>query len=128
MTVLLDTQAFLWFVLNDSRLSAAATNAIASTANKVLVSPASYWELAIKIAIGKYSLNEPYESFIEDQLATNGFQILEIEPRHTARLLEMPFHHRDPFDRLLVAQAMAEQIPLVSSDSQLDQYGIQRLW
>ena len=128
MRLLLDTHAFLWFVLNDPQLSAAATALIADPANRIEISPASYWEIAIKIRIGKYALPDPLDVFMERELAVNGFRILHIEPRHTLPLTTLPFHHRDPFDRLLVAQAMTENIPLVSNDSVLDAYPIKRLW
>ena len=89
---------------------------------------ASYWEIAIKISLGKYSLPEPYEAFMNRQIEANDFRILHIEPKHTAAVSTMPFHHRDPFDRLIVAQATVEQIAVVSIDSALDAYGITRLW
>ncbi|MFZ1537738.1 MAG: type II toxin-antitoxin system VapC family toxin [Chromatiaceae bacterium] len=128
MRLLLDTHAFLWFILDDRKLSKVAKNLISDPENAVEISPASYWEIAIKISIGKYSLPEPYAEFMERELAANDFGILSIEPRHTAVLTDLPFHHRDPFDRLLVAQAMAEQVPLVSADPALDAYGVKRLW
>jgi PIN domain nuclease of toxin-antitoxin system len=92
------------------------------------VSPASYWELAIKVGLGKYTLTESYEDFIQHAIFDNGFLILPIEPRHTALLISLPLHHKDPFDRLMVAQAMVEGIPLVSADPALDSYPITRLW
>jgi PIN domain nuclease of toxin-antitoxin system len=128
MKLLLDTHAFLWFILSDPTLSATARQLIADPANDVYVSPASYWEIAIKIAIGKYSLNKPYQSFLEDQIVQNDFSILTIEIKHTAALTTLPMHHRDPFDRLLIAQSLVEQMPVISADSQFDPYGVQRLW
>lgn len=128
MRLLLDTHTFLWFVLNDPQLSAAATALIADPANRIEISPASYWEIAIKIRIGKYTLPDTLDVFVERELAANDFRILHIEPRHTAPLTTLPFHHRDPFDRLLVAQAMTEKIPIVSADPVLDAYPIKRLW
>ena len=128
MRLLLDTHAFLWFVLNDPQLSAAARALISDPNNEVEVSPASLWEIAIKISIGKYSLSEPYQTFMEREIAANQMRLLAIEPKHTALLATLPFHHRDPFDRLLVAQATVEQIPLVSADTTLDAYPIPRLW
>ncbi len=95
MRLLLDTHAFLWFVLNDSRLSANARTLIADPANEIEISPASYWEIASKISTGKYSLTEPLEVFIEREVRTNQFHILPIEPRHAAPLTGLPFHHRD---------------------------------
>jgi PIN domain nuclease of toxin-antitoxin system len=128
MRVLLDTHAFLWFILDDPQLSAAAKAVIEDPANDVEVSPASYWEIAIKIKLDKYRLPQPYQSFMESQIAANDFHILHIEPRHTAQLTTMDLHHKDPFDRLLIAQAMAEQIPIVSGDADFDPYPIRRLW
>jgi PIN domain nuclease of toxin-antitoxin system len=126
--VLLDTHAFLWFILDDPQMSAFARTLIEDPANDVEVSPASYWEIAIKIGKGKYTLPEPYEAFMERQIATNDMRILHILPKHTSVLTTLPPHHRDPFDRLLVAQATIEAIPIISVDVALDLYGVVRLW
>lgn len=117
--MLLDTHAFLWYVLDDPQLSDIARTAIEGSGEvpEVFVSPASYWEIAIKISIGKYDLNAPYEAFWHRGIDTNDFDILPIEVRHTALLLELPFHHKDPFDRMLIAQAISERLPLISCDS-----------
>ena len=96
--------------------------------NDKLVSPASYWEIAIKISINKYTLPKPYTAFMNAAIDQNGFNYLHIEPNHTAALTTLPFHHKDPFDRLLVAQALVEGIPLVSADTIFDQYGVERIW
>lgn len=128
MRLLLDTHTFLWYLLDDPRLSETARVAIGDPLNEIEISPASYWEIAIKIGLRKYALPEPYDVFMERELADNQFRILPIEPRHTTVLTTLPLHHRDPFDRLLVAQAMIEEIPLVSGDFILDAYPIQRLW
>ncbi len=128
MRMLLDTHAFLWFILNEPQLSPAARTAIIDPTNDVEISPATYWEIAIKIRTGKYSLPGPYESFIAGQIRANYFDILPVEVRHTSLLTSLPFHHRDPFDRLLVAQALVEAIPIVSADADLDPYGVNRLW
>lgn len=130
MKALLDTQAFLWYVLDDPQLSQTAIAAIEGTATipDVFVSPARYWEIAIKISIGKYSLAVPYETFWRNGIDSNDFDVLPIQVKHTAALLTLPFHHKDPFDRLLVAQAMVDDIPLISCDSQLDAYPIHRIW
>jgi len=128
VNLLLDTHTLLWFVLGDASLSVTARQLIEDATNSKLVSPATCWELAIKISIGKYALHEPYETFIDRAIRQNGFLILPIEPRHTAALINLPFHHRDPFDRLMVAQAMVESLILVSADAVLDAYPIQRLW
>jgi len=126
--LLLDTHAFLWFLLDDPQLSVTAQAIIVDPLNNIEVSPASYWEIAIKIRLRKYALPEPYQAFMEREIADNDFHILPIEPRHTALLTTLPLHHKDPFDRLLVAQANVEGIPLISADSQLDAYGITRIW
>jgi PIN domain nuclease of toxin-antitoxin system len=128
LRILLDTQTFLWFALSDPQLSATAMGLILDPANEKLVSPACYWEIAIKISVNKYALSQPFEVFIDETIAKNGFGILHIEPKHTAAVIDLPFHHKDPFDRLLVAQALVESIPVVSNDAALDAYGINRLW
>ncbi len=128
MKLLLDTHAFLWFVLSDAKLSSAAKALINDPANDKYVSPATYWELAIKISVGKYSLAHPYEDFLNRGINGNGFIILPVEWRHTSRLTNIPYHHRDPFDRLLIAQALVEQMAIVSADPLFDLYGVQRLW
>lgn len=128
MRLLLDTHAFLWFITNDAQLSAVAKAQIADPKNEILVSPASYWETTIKVSLKKYPLSVPFETFITQGISGNGFLILPIEPKHGAVVATLPFHHKDPFDRLIVAQAMVEAIPLVSNDLQLDAYGITRIW
>ncbi len=128
MRLLLDTHAMYWYIEGDPQLSGAAQTAIQDTANEVLISPASYWEIAIKVSLGKWKLNRAYEDFIELGLNTYSFHVLPILPTHTARVIGLPFHHRDPFDRLRVAQALAEGLSVVSNDVQLDAYGVTRLW
>lgn len=128
MRVLLDTHTFLWFLLEDPQLSTTASDVIIDPTNDVEVSPATYWEIAIKIRLGKYALPEPYDIFIEREITTNDFHILPIEPKHTAVLTTLPLHHRDPFDRLLIAQALVEAIPILSVDTAFDAYPVTRLW
>lgn len=128
MRLRLDTHALLWFLLDDEQISGTAKALIVDSANDIEISPASYWEIAIKISLGKYHLPEPLEVFLEREIAANAFGILAIEPRHVAPLTSLPFHHRDPFDRLLIAQAIVESIPIVSNDPALDSYPITRLW
>ncbi|MCZ2341717.1 MAG: type II toxin-antitoxin system VapC family toxin [Bacteroidales bacterium] len=117
-----------WYIEGDAKLSIAAQSVIQDASNEVFISPASYWEIAIKVSVGKWTLNRPYEEFINLGLNQYGFQVLPILPTHTVRLTNMTYHHRDPFDRLLIAQALSENIPIVSADSQFDAYGVQRLW
>lgn len=128
MRLLLDTHAFLWFLLNDPQLSSKALTLIGDPANDIEISPASYWEIAIKIGLGKYSLPEPFLTFMEREIPANHFNILPIALRHAALVCNLPHHHGDPFDRMLVAQALAEQIGIVSADAVLDQYGVKRHW
>ena len=128
MRLLLDTHAFLWFLLDDPQLSSTARALVVDPTNDIEVSPATYWEIAIKISLGKYELPEPYGLFIEREMATNNFRILPIEPKHTAALINLPFHHRDPFDRLMIAQAIVERIPIATVDVAFDAYPITRLW
>jgi PIN domain nuclease of toxin-antitoxin system len=126
--LLLDTHTFLWFLLDDPQLSATAKDFIIDPDNDIEVSPATYWEIAIKISLGKYELPEPYDVFIEREITTNDFRILPIEPKHTAVLTTLPFHHRDPFDRLLIVQAIVEGMPILSIDPAFDAYPVTRLW
>ena len=130
MRLLLDTHTMYWHIEGDPQLSGTARTLIQDASNEILMSPASYWEIAIKISIGKWKLNRPYEEFIDIGLNQYGFQILPILPTHTARLIGLPFPpgHKDPFDRLLITQTLVEQIPIVSADSALDAYGVTRLW
>lgn len=128
MRLLLDTHAFLWFVLQDSQLNGTARQLIGDSANDVLVSPASYWKIAIKVRLGKLNLHASYDDFMHRGIVGNDFEILPIEPRHTSVLTTLPLHHRDPFDRLLIAQASVEAIPIVGEDTAFDPYGVRRLW
>jgi len=128
MRVLLDTHMFLWFVLNDPLLSDGAKTLIEDPASDVLVSPASYWEIAIKVRLNKLNLRSSYDDFMHRGIVGNDFEILPIEPRHGSLLTSLPLHHKDPFDRLLVAQSLVEGTPPVSVGAQLDLYGVKRLW
>lgn len=128
MRLLLDTQALLWFLLDDPRLSVKARESIVATDMSILVSPASIWEIAIKISLGKYALPAPFAAFWTEQMQTNDFSLLPISVSHAARLVDLPFHHRDPFDRLIIAQSLEEGIPVVSSDDTFGRYGVDRVW
>ena len=103
MRLLLDTQAILWFILDDHRLSGRARENISDSDTLIFVSPASLWEIAIKISLGKYALPEPFETFWDEQFFTNDFALLPVSVSHAARIVNLPFHHRDPFDRLIIA-------------------------
>jgi PIN domain nuclease of toxin-antitoxin system len=127
-SLLLDTHTMLWFFWNDPQLSAPAKALIEDADNRKLVSIASCWEVAIKVGLGKLDLGEPSRSFLPREIARNNFQLLPISLGHATMVEGLVAHHRDPFDRLLVAQAMTEGLPLVSTDGIFDQYGINRLW
>ncbi len=128
MRLLLDSHALLWFALDDPQLSPTARAAILEPANEVVISPASLWELAIKVSIGKLSVAQPFEQFAA--ACEQRFPLLAINAAHTAQVATLPFHtgHRDPFDRLMIAQAMVDRLNVVSRDAALDSYGIQRIW
>lgn len=128
MRILLDTHTFLWWVLRSPNLSEAATEAIADRRNEVLLSAASVWELMIKASRGKIQLDPDPLSFVRQQVALNGFVPLPVTLEHAMGVYALPHHHGDPFDRLLVAQALAEDAPLVTADRRLDAYPATILW
>ena len=128
MRLLLDTQAFLYFVIDSPVLSRRALSAIQDPDNYILLSIVSIWEIAIKVSTGKLQLLGPIDDFVQSQLQANQFLLLPLALQHALKVATLPLHHRDPFDRMLVAQSMVEGIPLISSDATLDQYPIERLW
>jgi len=128
MTLLLDTHSFLWFWWDDPQLSGTAKQAICDATNRKLISTVSCWEIAIKVSLKKLDLGAPYRGFIHEHMVRNNFELLQITDEHLATLVALPFHHKDPFDRLLIAQALYEQIPIVSIDPQLDAYSVTRIW
>lgn len=128
MNLLLDTHTFLWFIAGDTSLSGTARSAIEDENNNRYLSAASLWEIAIKVSIGKIELSEPFETLIPEQLSENGIELLDISVEHTALITSMPFHHRDPFDRLIAAQAKVEQMTLVSVDDIFHLYEVDRIW
>ena len=128
MKVVLDTQAFLWFLVGDARLSHEAREAIENDANERLLSIASTWEMAIKASLGKLTLAQPLAAMLREQLRANGVALLPLTLDHVEIVAGMPFHHRDPFDRIIVAQSLHERAPLVTADAILERYGIERIW
>ena len=127
MRLLLDTHALLFWANDDPALSRKASRAIASAGNECFVSAASVWEIAMKTNSGKMDarqLLETFESFVYE----NGLSALAITAHHARTAGALPLHHKDPFDRMLAAQAQLEQLTLVSTDKVFDRYGIQRLW
>jgi PIN domain nuclease of toxin-antitoxin system len=128
MRLLIDAHTFLWFVWDDLQLGTNARALIVNPTNQKLISTVTYWEIAIKVSIGKIDLGEPYRAFMHREINRNNFDILPVSVDHAAAVSLLPFHHRDPFDRMLVAQAIVEQIPIVSGDPAFDAYSITRLW
>ena len=128
MKVLLDTHAFLWAVTDAPELSRKATRIFEDERNELFLSLASGWELAIKLSLGKLSMAQPLATFLPEQMAVNGIMQLPIELRHIGRVQDLPFHHRDPFDRLLIAQCLVEDLAILSADRVLDAYGVERVW
>jgi PIN domain nuclease of toxin-antitoxin system len=128
VNLLLDAHALLWFLNDDPQLVANAKAIIEDPTNCKLVSIATCWEISIKVGLKKLDLGEPATTFLPRELSTNKFQLLAIDLAHATFVETLPPHHKDPFDRLLVAQALIEKLAVVSIDAVLDQYGITRLW
>ena len=128
MRLLLDTHSFLWFTGGDDRLSTRAKEAISDLDNAAYLSAASLWEMAVKINIGKMRLPRPFGEVIPEQLVLNEIEVLHIEPPHLVSYIGLPLHHRDPFDRLIIAQAKAEDLRVVGKDEEFESYGIECLW
>jgi PIN domain nuclease of toxin-antitoxin system len=126
--LLLDTHTLLWFLENDPALSANARTAVQNPANHKLVSIATCWEMAIKAGLGKLRLTEPVAVLLGRELPANNFDLLDITLVHATAVEMLPRHHKDPFDRLLIAQAQIEGIPIVSVDAAFDPYGVTRIW
>jgi PIN domain nuclease of toxin-antitoxin system len=128
MRALLDTHVFLWWITNPDLLSQVAQEIIGDGANDLFFSAGSAWEIAIKARLGKLRLSDDIERFIAGQLSRNAFQPLPIHVSHALHVYSLPPHHRDPFDRILIAQAQMENLPILSSDPVLSQYDVQVLW
>lgn len=126
--MLLDSHSLIWAVDDPSQLSQDAAFALRDPANDVFVSAATIWELAIKCGLGRLKLSVPYRRWMEQAVVDLGAEILPINIQYADVQASLPLHHRDPFDRLIVAQSQAEQIAVVSNDAVLDLYGIQRVW
>jgi PIN domain nuclease of toxin-antitoxin system len=121
---LIDTQCFLWHFAQPERLNDQARNAMTSADSQLWLSIASGWEIAIKHALGKLSLPEPVQSFLATRVAALGCSVLPIELRHLGRLSQLPQHHRDPFDRMIVAQAIDDDLVVITSDDKLAKYKV----
>jgi PIN domain nuclease of toxin-antitoxin system len=126
--LLLDTHAFLWWVEGTPKLGRRAGAAVANLDNEVFFSVASCRELAMKLGLGKLRLTQRLDRFIPEHLTRNGFSLCAVELRHVVGVADLPCHHRDPFDRLLVAQARQDQLAIVSADRVFRRYGVTVVW
>ena len=128
MKLLLDTHAYLWFLADDPCLSATARAAIMSLDNQIFASLASAWEIALKVKLKKLTFPSPLARSFEQGCAAGAFQMLPISLAHIEKTTELDFVHRDPFDRLLVAQALVKDLAVVSRDQVFEDYGVKRVW
>jgi PIN domain nuclease of toxin-antitoxin system len=125
---LLDTHAFLWWLVDDPRLSPRAHAAIRDSGNEILFSAASAWEIAIKAGLGRIAFEDDLAEYIPRQVVANGFGHLPIRFEHALQVFRLPLLHRDPFDRMLVAQAQVEQMPLLTADPAIARYRVEVVW
>jgi len=128
MKVLLDTHSFLWLITGDERLSETAKQTFLNPDTQLFFSAASFWEICIKASLGKITLQSGWSETIQNEMLDNSIQWLPIEIPHCIEVAKLPFHHRDPFDRLLIAQAMVEDMHLLSRDSRFLAYAVPRIW
>ncbi|MDQ7783826.1 MAG: type II toxin-antitoxin system VapC family toxin [Desulfomonilaceae bacterium] len=128
MRLLLDTHSFLWFIGGNEQLPQAAREIIIRMDNEVLLSIASLWEIAIKTSLGRLILGRPFEELIPEQIILNEIGILPIGLDDLSTVIKLPFHHRDPFDRLIIAQAMTKGLPIMGNDAQFARYPVELVW
>lgn len=128
MQLLLDTHVFLWWVEDDPKLSNLARDLIANTDNDCFVSVATAWELAIKVGQGKLNLKSTVSNYVGRHIHANTFALLDVKLIHIDGVEHLPAHHKDPFDRLLIAQASTEGLQIISADIAFDAYEVERLW
>lgn len=128
MKALLDTNAFLWWLGKKDRLTAQAYEIIQDLENEIFLSVACVWEIMIKTRSGKLILPDSPELYIPSRIAHYGFQLLPIEMKHVLQLRVLAEHHRDPFDRILMAQSQVEQLPIITSDQIISKYSVQVIW
>ncbi|CAN5868893.1 type II toxin-antitoxin system VapC family toxin [soil metagenome] len=128
MRALLDTHVFLWWINEDPRLSRTAREFLSDEENDLIFSVASVWEMAIKIGSGKLDITGDLGAYVSAYLRENNMEVLQVNLRHAAGIVELPDHHRDPFDRLLVAQALAEDVAIVTIDPQVTRYPVETIW
>jgi len=128
MKALLDTHVFLWWITDDQRLSSRVREIIADGTNEILFSAASGWEIAIKTRLGRLQLPNDPEIFIPEQLELNAIEVLPVQIGHALHVYQLPSHHRDPFDHLLIAQARLEKLPILTADPQISRYPVEIIW
>jgi PIN domain nuclease of toxin-antitoxin system len=126
---MLDTHTLLWSAQgNTIELSPTVQTILTAPQTQVVVSIVTVWEMAIKISINKLPLFLPFEDFIQGYIVNTTTELLPVLPRHAVAVSSLPFHHRDPFDRLLIAQSITEKLPIISRDNTFDAYGVERVW
>ncbi len=128
MKYLIDTHTLLWIVSDDKKLSKKAKSLYLDFSNEIYLSKASVWEISIKVSLGKLKLNSRLEDFISDHILNNNIKLVDIELTHIIAIESLPFYHRDPFDRLIISQAMCDKFQIISADEAFDDYPIKRLW
>lgn len=128
MRIILDTHTFLWFIGGSDRLSGYARSLIEDLTNEKFLSVASLWEMAIKKSLGRLKLDLSFPEMVEREVRGNAMEVLGIRPEHLDELARLPFHHRDPFDRLIIAQSLAEDAPIVGKDEAFEDYPVNLLW
>jgi len=128
MKALIDTSSFLWFIGGSEKLSKNARDFMENFDNELFMSVVSLWEIGIKISINKLELAEPFDIFIPQKIKENELTVLPIELPHISQMMKLPFHHRDPFDRLIIAQSIAEQLPIIGCDRFFKSYDIDIIW
>lgn len=128
MRALLDTHTFLWFSTDDPNLSATADQLIKDPGNEILFSIASLWEIAIEVSIGELLLTRPFEEAILATMSRNSIRLLDIGVRHVQGIPGLPHHHRDPSDRMIIAQAIVEDVAVIGADAAFDGHRVRRLW
>ncbi len=128
MKILLDAHAFLWVISENIKLSKNAKQAYLDSENELFFSAVSYWEIGIKISIGKLELASDWKKIIDKEMVNNGIKWLDLKKEHVQGIINLEFHHRDPFDRLLIAQAQYEQLVIMTVDKCIDKYNIATLW
>lgn len=128
MRLLLDTHTFLWFIGGSDKLSGDARSLIEDPTNERLLSMASLWEMAIKASLGRLKLDLSFPEMVEREIRGNAMEVLVIRPKHLDELAKLPFHHRDPFDRLIIAQSLVEDAPIIGRDEAFESYPVRLLW